>query len=514
MAEPSLSVVVVAYDMAREIPRTIRSLSPLMQRGIPADAYEIILVDNGSPAPLNEGMLATHGATLRLHRQEPAPVSPVPAINAGLAMARGDLIGVMIDGARLASPGLLAKARQALRLHHRPVVGTLGFHLGPKVQMESVAEGYDQRTEDDLLAGIDWEADGYRLFDISVFAASAARGWFAMPSECNALFMPRALWAELGGFDPAFDTPGGGYVNHDTWARACALPDTEVILLLGEGTFHQVHGGIATNRHDAPRTLWNQEYRRLRGGRYERPERDVSHFGTLSPHALRFVQGGEPAVPGRPGAAPTSLLPQAALSAVQTGILATRYRERAFLKSPFDVVLYQQLIDRIRPRTIIEIGVREGGSLLWFADALRARGIAGKVIGVDRHPAAIEDDPTVTVLAGDAAALHAVLTPVAMAGMEHPLLVVDDSAHLYDTCLAVLEFFDAHLIAGDYIVVEDGIVAFLPEARYRRYEDGPRRAVADFLRKRGDTYAIDRSLCDHFGPNVTWNPDGWLHRIR
>lgn len=508
MMAPSLSVVVVAHDMAREIPRTIRSLSPLMQRDIAADAYEIIIVDNGSPVPLNEETLPSYGATLRLYHQQPAPVSPVPAINAGLAMARGDLIGVMIDGARLASPGLLAKARQASRLHHRPVVGTLGFHLGPKVQMESVREGYDQRAEDDLLKGIDWESDGYRLFDISVFAASAARGWFAMPSECNALFMPRALWDELGGFDPAFDSPGGGYVNHDTWTRACALPETETILLLGEGTFHQVHGGIATNRHDAPRALWNKEYRRLRGGKYEPPKREVSLFGTVSSHALPFVQAGtEPP-------APTAPLSEAALSAIQKGALATRYRGRAFLKSPFDVVLYQQLIDRLRPRTIIEIGVREGGSVLWFADSLRARGISGRVIGVDRDPPAIEDDPTVTLLAGEAAALHGVLTPEVMAGVEHPLLVVDDSAHLYDTCLAVLEFFDEYLTARDYIVIEDGIVAFLPEERYRRYEDGPRRAVADFLKNRADTYAIDRSLCDHFGPNVTWNPDGWLHRVR
>ena len=42
---PPLSVVVVAHDMAREIRRTIRSLSPLMQRDIAADAYEIIIVD-------------------------------------------------------------------------------------------------------------------------------------------------------------------------------------------------------------------------------------------------------------------------------------------------------------------------------------------------------------------------------------------------------------------------------------------------------------------------------------
>ena len=26
-------------------------------------------------------------------------------------------------------------------------------------------------------------------------------------------------------------------------------------------------------------------------------------------------------------------------------------------------------------------------------------------------------------------------------------------------------------------------------------------------------YAVDRGLCDHFGPNVTWNVDGFLERV-
>ena len=48
---PSLSVVVVAYDMARELPRTLRSLAPDYQQGIAADDYEVVVVDNGSPTP-------------------------------------------------------------------------------------------------------------------------------------------------------------------------------------------------------------------------------------------------------------------------------------------------------------------------------------------------------------------------------------------------------------------------------------------------------------------------------
>jgi len=61
----SLSVVVVAYDMAREVPRTLRSLAPAYQRGMTADEYEVILVDNGSPEPLDVATLDSFGGRLR-----------------------------------------------------------------------------------------------------------------------------------------------------------------------------------------------------------------------------------------------------------------------------------------------------------------------------------------------------------------------------------------------------------------------------------------------------------------
>jgi hypothetical protein len=215
-----------------------------------------------------------------------ATVSPVPAINFGLAVARGDLVGVCIDGARMASPGLLSKALAASKLHRRPVIGTIAFHLGPDVQMESVKHGYNQAIEDKLLAGSGWEADGYRLFTISVFAGSSGGGWFELPAESNAFFLRAEHWRALGGWDEGFVTPGGGLVNLDTWARVCADTTGELIMLLGEATFHQVHGGAATNSLNPSFELFREEYSRLRGRPYERPTRQPLYFGTL-PETMR-----------------------------------------------------------------------------------------------------------------------------------------------------------------------------------------------------------------------------------
>jgi hypothetical protein len=276
-----LSVVVIGYNMARELPRTIRSLSPAMQRDIDPGDYEVILIDNGSTQTFDEDELRRLLPGLVVHRLQNATVSPVRAINFGLSVARGDLVGVCIDGARIASPGLLSKALAASRLYERPVIGTISFHLGPEVQTESVKHGYSQAVEDELLARSGWEADGYRLFTISAFAASSSGGWFELPSESNAFFLRAEHWRALGGWDDGFVMPGGGLVNLDTWARVCADPTGEMIMLLGEATFHQVHGGVATNNLNSPFALFHEEYSRLRGHAFERPTRRPLYFGTL-----------------------------------------------------------------------------------------------------------------------------------------------------------------------------------------------------------------------------------------
>jgi hypothetical protein len=273
-----VSVVIVSHEMVRELPRTLRSLTPPCQRDWPEGGGEIIVVDNGSAVPPEPTEFASLGIPVRVLRQPEPTVSPVAAINTGLAQARGALIGVWIDGARLASPGLLAACLHAARLHPRPVIATLNYQLGFSRQYDAARHGYDQAEEDRLLARIGWPADGYRLFEIATPELPA--GPAGPMLESNALFLPRAMWDELGGYDPAFIEPGGGVTNADTFLRACALPGAQLIRVLGEGTFHQFHGGLSTSTPDrAIRTLQggSRAYLRRRG----RPLRPMREPGWL-----------------------------------------------------------------------------------------------------------------------------------------------------------------------------------------------------------------------------------------
>lgn len=288
-SKPRLSLIIIAFDMARELPRTIQSLSPDHQRGVTVDDYELVLVDNGSPESVPFEQLSRWGARIREAAPPRRSASPAGAINAGLEAAEADVIGVMIDGARLASPGLVAGALEATTIHPKPVVGTLGFHLGPDVQMKTVSAGYDAATEDRLLDDIDWPSDGYRLFQISSLAGSSKGGWFMPISESNALFTTSETWDELGGFDERFESPGGGLVNLDTWRRACDLQGSQPVILLGEGTFHQVHGGVATNSTTPPGRKFRREYEQIRGEPFTPPDKEPLFVGRIPHEAMPWI---------------------------------------------------------------------------------------------------------------------------------------------------------------------------------------------------------------------------------
>jgi glycosyltransferase involved in cell wall biosynthesis len=296
LEDPELSIIVVVYNMRREAPRTLQSLSPSYQSDVESESYEVVVVENGSSKPLNEEIVESFGERFRYLFLEEASPSPAAAVNYGSRQSRSKHIGIMIDGARMVSPGMVGLALRCLRAFERPVIGTLGFHLGPDLQIHAGKSGYDEPAEDRLLADIGWPADGYRLFEIATLALSSRRGWFGSLFESNCAFMPRAIFEELNGFDEAFDAPGGGLVNLDFWRRACELEDSTVINLLGEGSFHQIHGGAATSRTEEELNRmyaeWGAQYERIRGEVFSGPERTPLVVGYPRPAAFAAAASG------------------------------------------------------------------------------------------------------------------------------------------------------------------------------------------------------------------------------
>ncbi len=288
-----LSIIVILHNMRREAVRTLRSLSRELQQGLGGIKYQVIAIDNGSSQPLQPADIDPFRDHVTHIFLETDSVSPVGAINLGAQIAKGEHVAVIVDGARMASPGLISASLLATRLATSPFVFALSWHLGPKIQNISMLEGYDQAIEDALLESIAWPDDGYRLFEISTIAPSSEPGFLAgVPPECSWFCMKRSTFLEMGGFDPGFASPGGGLVNHDFRNRVLEIPGIVPVGVLGEGVFHQFHGGVATNVPlvEHPWESFDVEYRRLRGANFSPIAGPTPlYVGRMGDQARRFL---------------------------------------------------------------------------------------------------------------------------------------------------------------------------------------------------------------------------------
>jgi cephalosporin hydroxylase len=196
---------------------------------------------------------------------------------------------------------------------------------------------------------------------------------------------------------------------------------------------------------------------------------------------------------------------------LQAGTMAYTYKGVRCLKDPFDLAIYLKLIWDLKPKSLIEIGSNQGGGALWFADMLSIAGLGCPVVSIDKVQPTGFTDPRIAFLAGDAAQLNATLTPEMCAALPHPWLVVEDSAHTYEATLAALRFFADVTIAGDVVIIEDGVLSDL--GMDEAYGGGPNRAAAEFLECLPSVFRVLTQYCDMFGVNATYNPNGYLLRL-
>ncbi|MEZ5181017.1 MAG: TylF/MycF/NovP-related O-methyltransferase [Acidimicrobiales bacterium] len=220
-----LSVVVVFYDMAREAPRTLRSLSRSYQEGLDEVAYEVIAVDNGSPAGgrITEELVRSFGPEFRfLDLGDAATPSPVTALNAGIAASRGRNVALMIDGAHVLTPGVLRHGLLGLDAYGPAIVATQQWYVGPGQQSEAMDAGYDQAAEDRLFEAIAWPDAGYRLFEIGHFVGD--RDWFDGMWESNCIFVRRAQLEQVGGYDEASPSPAAATATSTSTSASGPAP--------------------------------------------------------------------------------------------------------------------------------------------------------------------------------------------------------------------------------------------------------------------------------------------------
>lgn len=197
------------------------------------------------------------------------------------------------------------------------------------------------------------------------------------------------------------------------------------------------------------------------------------------------------------------------LDAFQKGVMSYRYRDVLCQKNPIDIAIYMRLIADVRPATIIEIGSKAGGSALLFRDVARTFGIDCRVVSIDLIPPPVTFDG-VAFLHGDVLSLEETFRRHDLHACPRPWLVIDDSAHTQEACMAVLTFFADALQDGEYLVIEDGALVDLGMAE--KYEGGPNAAISSYFETHPSTFEIATEYCDMFGQNATYSPNGYLRK--
>ncbi|MEJ7786028.1 MAG: CmcI family methyltransferase [Solirubrobacteraceae bacterium] len=220
-----------------------------------------------------------------------------------------------------------------------------------------------------------------------------------------------------------------------------------------------------------------------------------------------------------PAFAPARRVLAGASGAAHSGQL----RGRHDVEVPRGLRVYEHLLWQAQPDAVVELGVQFGGSALWWRDrmaALRRYGHrGGTVVAVELDPgAAIEAldraDPawreSIELIAGD---VHDPELPGRVGrhlGSGARCLVVEDTAHVYETTWAALEGFHSFVAPGGSFVVEDGCV---DDDALRISPDWPRgvRPAIDNWLETSDGRAFEaRRDLELYG--VTCHPSGFLQR--
>jgi len=196
------------------------------------------------------------------------------------------------------------------------------------------------------------------------------------------------------------------------------------------------------------------------------------------------------------------------------------YAGVAMTKFPEDLRVYEHLLWLDGPDTIVEIGTQSGGSALWFRDRLETMRAYGRiarepvVVSVDIDQGAARaalagcgNPAGIVLIEGDVA--DAAVADIVDGLIGERCLVVEDSAHTYESTSAALSNYARFVPAGGFMVVEDGCVDD-EQLRMEHWPRGVLPALGDWLATpAGAGFRVRRDL-ELYG--VTCHPSGFLQR--
>jgi len=184
------------------------------------------------------------------------------------------------------------------------------------------------------------------------------------------------------------------------------------------------------------------------------------------------------------------------------------YRGIRTLKNPLDLWNYQEIFQEHGIEWVVETGTRHGGSALFFADLLAARGASGLVVSVDIDHDSLQAPrhDRVRLLKGDSASPTVIAEIQALLEERRaPMFVILDSDHRKAHVLRELGAYVPLMRSGDYLVVEDTCVNGHPVRP--EFGPGPMEAIKEYLDAHPGELKPDTAREEKFG--CTFAPRGY-----
>ena len=177
-----------------------------------------------------------------------------------------------------------------------------------------------------------------------------------------------------------------------------------------------------------------------------------------------------------------------------------KWKDLTLMKDPMTLSIYLQLLQDLKPKTILEFGTYEGGSALWMHDIMISLNLECKIHTFDINSEKVRLPNLESLIFHHLDNLHIIEyvkeNYKLFSSLERPVLVIEDS-HI--NVIELLQTIDSFIDTGDYLVVEDT----LELSKYREMES--------FLS--GHDYLVDRYYCDFWGVNCSWNVNSFLKKI-
>lgn len=190
------------------------------------------------------------------------------------------------------------------------------------------------------------------------------------------------------------------------------------------------------------------------------------------------------------------------------------------IQLPQDMMAFQEIIFKTKPKFIIEVGVAWAGSLLYYSTIINAMG-GGQVVGVDIYiPQDLKEriskfgkiSESITLIEGSSIEQSTFEKVKKIVGDCKEVLIILDSNHTHQHVLEELNLYSQLVGKGYYLVCGDTIVEDIPpQDRDRPWGPGnnPKTALWEFLKKT-TCFKIDNDVENKL--LFTCNPSGYLIR--